>query len=356
MKRRSILVAATAAIILGLFMMWWFMPRRGTRSTSDLSETADKANAVAIGTPPSITSTFEGERKQKQEQRARTIFQAIEGTNVPINFWAKVVDQNGQPIEAVKIKYNYSIEHGNMMGVAWGQQKIHKGETVTDTVGSFSITGLKGHQLGIESLSKDGYQYNPRGAKVFDYYGSTAAGKFTAERSHPAVFVMVENAATEHLVSYGGDFGKTIRLPANGTPLRLNIWKGKPDPNGELQLTFKREPELMAQVGAPTTWSARAEVIGGGIVEAPPDELINRAPEEGYIPAVDYPKVEQKQGVGARSFYIKTADGKYGRLSLELYPGDEGPSARCLIKTYMNPSGSRNLEFDPAKQIKPTGR
>jgi hypothetical protein len=353
MKPRSILVAATAAIMLGLFLMWWFMPRRVERSISDLSGTAEKANAVAIQTPPSITSTFEEERKQKQQQRARTIFQAIEGTNVPISFWAKVLDQNGQSIQGVKIKYNYSTEHGNMTGVAWGQQKIHKGEAVTDAVGSFSITGLKGHHLTIESLSKEGYQYNPREANVYDYYGSTAAGKFIPERGNPVVFVMVEGAATEQLVSYGGDFGKTIRVPADGTPLRWNLWRGRPDANGELQLTFKREPTVMTRVGQPTTWSAKIEVMKGGIVEARPDELIHRAPEDGYTATVDYPKAEQKQGVGARSFYVKTADEKYGMITLELYPGDEGPNARCLIKAYMNPSGSRNLEFDPKKAIKP---
>jgi hypothetical protein len=352
-KRRSILLVATAAITLGLLLTWRFMPRRGARSISDLAGTADKSNAVALGTLRLITSTFEEERTHKQEERAKTIFEAIERANVPINFWGKVVDQEERPIAGAEISYSYSTEHGNMLGVAWSASKVHKGSMTSDGTGLFSIAGIRGSGLTIESLQKEGYQYNPREAKVYDYFGSTAAGKFAPERNNPVVFVMVDKAATEQLVSYGGDFGKTVRLPANGTPLRLNIWNGQPDPNGELELTFKREPERMTQVGAPTTWSAKVEVINGGIAEARPDELIHRAPDEGYTGAVDYPKVEQKQGVGARSFYVKTADRKYGRITLELYPGDEGPSARCLIKAYMNPSGSRNLEFDPKKAIKP---
>jgi hypothetical protein len=243
-----------------------------------------------------------------------------------------------------------------MLGVAWSASKVHKASTTSDGVGRFSIAGIRGSGLTIESLKKDGYQYNPRGAKMYDYYGSTAAGKFIPERSNPVVFVMVEKAATEQLVSYGGDFGKTMRVPADGTPLRWNLWRGQRDPSGELQVTFKREPPLLTRVGSPTTWSAKIEVIKGGIVESQPDEALYRAPEHGYTPVVQYPKIQQKQGVPQRSFYIKTGDEKYGRIELRLYADDEGPSARCLIKAYMNPSGSRNLEFDPAKQIKPRGR
>jgi hypothetical protein len=142
-------------------------------------------------------------------------------------------------------------------------------------------------------------------------------------------------------------------VPGDGTAIRWNLWKGQSDPNGELQFTFTREPADLARVGPPVTWSAKIEISGGGIIEAQPDEVIYRAPEEGYASAVDYPKTEQKRGVSARSFYVKTADGKYGRLQLELYPGDEGPTARVLIKAYMNPSGSKALQYDPSKRIEP---
>ncbi|MEQ1851398.1 MAG: hypothetical protein ABMA01_07375, partial [Chthoniobacteraceae bacterium] len=80
--------------------------------------------------------------------------------------------------------------------------------------------------------------------------------------------------------------------------------------------------------------------------------LLHQAPGAGYAPTVDYPKAEQKRGVSARSFYVKTADGKYGYLQLELYPGDDGPAARCLIKASMNPSGLRNLESLNSEQVR----
>jgi hypothetical protein len=269
---------------------------------------------------------------------------AIENANVPITFFGKIVDQRGDPVPAVSIKFSYSVEHGNPIGVPWSDTTVTKGEITSGTNGMFSIGEIRGSSLHIESLDKEGFQHNPRGAMVFNYFGHTASGKFVPNRDKPVLFVMVNKTTAEPLVSYGGNFGTTMHLPGNATPVRWSIWKGQQDPNGELEITFKREPAVLARVGQPVTWSAKVAIIGGGIVEASPDELFYRAPAEGYLSELNYPKAEQKRGVPARSFYVRTADGKYGRIELDLYADDEGSTARCLIKAVMNPSGSRVLE------------
>lgn len=350
MNRRAVLITGVATVVVVLLVAWWLTPREQPPSITQPTSPKDAAKSVVTLTPAAATPTRDEARRLQKEERAKTIFQAIEGTNVPISFWGKAVDQDERPIDGVKVSYSYSTEHGNMLGVAWGEQRIHKGETTTGAAGTFSIAGMKGHALTIEALTKEGYQYTARGAKSYNYHGSTAAGKFTPDATNPVLFVMVNKTTAEPLVTHGGTFGKTMRLPGNGTPVRWNVWQGQADANGELQVTLKREPAVLARVGQPVTWSAKVEVIGGGIIEAQPGEPIYRAPEEGYAPAVDYPKAEQKQGVPARSFYIRTADGKYGRVELDLYADDDGPTARCLIKAYMNPSGSRNLEPGDAAQ------
>jgi hypothetical protein len=156
---------------------------------------------------------------------------------------------------------------------------------------------------------------------------------------------MLSKAAAEPLVSYGGSFGKTIRLPGDGSLARWSLWKAQFDPKGELQITFKREPAVLTRPGQVVTCSARIAIVGGGIVNASPDAELYRAPENGYVSEIEYPKTEQTRGVTARSFYITTADGKYGRIELDLYADDEGPTARCLVKCFMNPSGSRLLQL-----------
>jgi hypothetical protein len=344
MKRRTtLIVAVVVAIVVTSVVTWWLAPR-ARPPVARATEPEDLPTPVESATPATATPIRDEGKRLQQQERAKSIVQAIERTNVPINFWGKVVDQNQQSIDSVSVQYSYSTEHGNIAGAAWSEQKIHKTEVTTNVAGMFVVSGVKGHTLTVESLMKEGYTYTSRSAKVYNYYGDTASGKFTPEPANPVVFVMVSKSIAERLVSYGGSFGRTIRLPGNGAPVRWSLWKGQPDTSGELEITFKREPAVLARVGGPATWSAKVAIIGGGIVEAPPDEPFYRAPAEGYVSELGYPKVEQKRGVPARSFYIKTAGGKYGRIELDLYADDEGPTARCLIKASMNPSGSQNLE------------
>lgn len=355
MKYRKTIIGGAMVLILIALVFIFVKPQR---KHSDHLQQPQKAEVYpkAINSPTPLTIGTQNaieKRKQKQLERARAIAGAIEGTNVPIEFFGKVVDQDGQPLQDVTVLYSYSVEKGNKLGVPWGQQLIEKNRTSTGKSGLFSIVGVKGHTLAIDSLNKDGYKQIRRESWNFDYYESSAAGKFEPLSNKPVVFTMLAEITAEHLVVYGGDFGLPMDVPGNGSPVRWNLWKGRLDPNGELQITLKREPAFVDQNRKITKWDAQIGVAGGGIIEASSDESIFRAPEAGYSPLVEYPKMEQKRGIPRRSFYVKTSDGKYGRIELELYYDDNGPNARCFIKAYLNPSGSRNLEYDPAKQINP---
>jgi hypothetical protein len=278
------------------------------------------------------------------EERKRLSKAVIEGANIPIGFWGKVIDQNNKPVAHVLVKFSYSVERANEAGVPWSNTQVIKGSAVSRIDGTFSISDIKGSSLHIESLEKQGFQHNARGAMIFNYFGHTAGGKFIPDRNNPVRFVMLDKATPERLISHGEIFGKAMRLPGDGTPVRWNLWDGRSDPNGELEIAFKRQPAEVTRLGQNVQWSARIHMIDGGIVEAAPDELFHQAPTDGYVKELDYPRTEQKPGLSERHFYIKTAGGKYGRVELHLYPDDEGPTARCLIKSVVNPAGSRNLE------------
>lgn len=269
------------------------------------------------------------------------IFEAVEATNVPINFWGKVVDQDAVPVSEVRIDYDYSIEHGNLSGVAWSDQETRSGQTVTDRNGLFAVRGLKGHDLGILAIKHPDYQYRSMGVISFDFYGSTASGKFVPDQRKPVVFTVVQKKRLEPLIHVKGN----LRVRANGPPERWNLSQGESDPNGELMVTFRREPMVLQRPGQAATWSAELQIVGGGIIEAPWDEDIREAPEAGYVDSLLYPDREQRQGVPYRSFYVKTADGRFGRLQIELDARSEGAGAPCYITSDLNPSpGSRILE------------
>lgn len=338
MKRRSFVLIALGCVI---FASYWYLVTRSPNRNGDSVNRPDSPSQNVFVMATAVPSAAEPTRLRSDRADPLKIFEAIEATNVPINIWGKVVDQDGRSLNGVSVKYDYTIEHGNLSGVAWSDPEVRTGETASDMDGLFSIQGLKGHNLTILKLEKLGYQFRSRGDMTFDFYGSTDSGKFVAEQHKPVVFTMVHRERIEPLVHMEG----SLRVRGEGVPERWNLWEGEPDPNGELSVTFRREPAVLAYPGQAATWSADVEIIGGGIVSAPWNEDVRRAPESGYLPSISYPQAEQKRGVPYQSFYVKTVDGKFGRLQVNLDAYMQGATARCSITGDMNPSpGSRNLE------------
>jgi len=314
-----------------------------TRSTSRTGEGAGQTDPIESKTAfATVASSPVNEAAiVTPSSREEKIFQAIEATNVPIKFWGKIIDQDGNSVSDADVKYEYSIEHGNLSGVAWSDQERRAGEISSDSDGLFVIQGLRGHALTILALRKAGYQFRSKGAMSFDFYGSTASGRFIPDRQRPIIFTMIHKERVEPLVHMEG----SVRVRADGTSERWNLWAGEPDPNGDLAITFRRDPVVLERPGEAATWFADIEIVAGGIVEALWDEDVRRAPESGYLSSVAYPQTEQKQGIPYRSFYVKTAEGKFGRIQVQLYARDEGATARCFLSADMNPRpGSRNLE------------
>lgn len=287
------------------------------------------------------TPSVQDESEVSDRTDPQDVRRLIEANNVPINFWGEIVDQDGRPLPGVRITYKYSIHHGNDLGVAWIEYEAQKGETVSDSEGSFAITDLKGHDLTIESLTKPGYLYRKRWQLAYVFGGNMPSRKFMPRRDKPVRIIMIQVSATEPLIHNEGG----LNVSGDGTDWRWNLWSGEPDDKGELAVVLRRKPAVVERLGQVVDWSADLHVIGGGIVEALWEEEIHRAPESGYSATVPYPKNPPREGVGHSSFYLRTADGKYGRIQVELYPGDDGPTVRCFITSDMNPRpDSRNLE------------
>jgi hypothetical protein len=49
-----------------------------------------------------------------------------------------------------------------------------------------------------------------------------------------------------------------------------------------------------------------------------------------------------------REYFVKLADNRYARLKLTAFAGARN---FFVLESYLNPSGSRNLEYDAGKQV-----
>jgi hypothetical protein len=119
--------------------------------------------------------------------------------------------------------------------------------------------------------------------------------------------------------------------------------------------------QLLSQGGSlplnefyPFDWKLTISVPQGGLVERE-DALDFEAPISEYQPgreiqmsaAIGQPKWKSHFG---GEFFVRLPSGRYGRFRLNL----SAEKGRCEIESYLNPQpGSRNLEYDPSKEIKP---
>jgi hypothetical protein len=315
--------------------------RRNNNASRAVKDVTKKRTLEVPSLPVDPVQTGQDDNEISDRGDVAKVREMIEMRNVAINFWGKVIDQDGSPLPGVRIDYTYSIYHGNDQGVAWVDFEAKKGETVSDGDGLFAITDLKGHDLTIESLTKLGYVHRERWQLAYNFYGEMPELKFEPRQDKPVRVTMIRTTATESLVHVKGG----VNVSGNGAVERWNLWTGESDANGELAITLKRDPAIIERPDQLVAWSADLQVIGGGIIEAPWDEEVRRAPESGYLATAFYPKTEQKPGSPYRSFYLRTADDRYGRIQVTLYASDDGPTARCFITGDMNPRpGSRNLE------------
>jgi len=340
MKKLGI-IGVVLFLLLLIAVIWW-----PSHSESVTRGNTPGKPAKMPGSSASTTSKTNAPLpKPSREER---LANALENLNVAIKFWGKVVDQDDNPLSGVIIKgyvmhdtvaspYGYSLGHF---------------EIATSKDGHFEITDVSGSGLTIESIVKEGYELSKNVKTHFGYRGY--AEKFTPDQNNPVVFKMWERHGAEPLVKCYINIG----IPCDGTPVLIDFLKNKKvDSGGNLRITFKREP-LHIQRGKDKgyDWTLLLEAIDGEILDST-EEFMYMAPEAGYKSSLQIEMLKTDPNwisILNKPFYLKLQDGKqFARVNLELYTNFEPPPTSLQIESWLNPSGSRNLEYDSKKSITP---
>jgi hypothetical protein len=257
--------------------------------------------------------------------------------NVPITFYGKVVDQNNQPVPEVKVRLQVRV--GYFTSPTTGKERWDPVSLETDADGKFVLSNVKGGFVQFNAIEKEGYKLLPRQAKEGYMYFPP---QIHPDPTNPVVFKMWKKRGAEPLVSSSWH-GK---MASDGATNRFDLLRGARSDDGSLEIICKRTP-----LSSPPPGNAHFDysfeiAVNGGAIQTTADEFTYLAPESGY--STSY-KVAQKAddpkwwGRVTQEFYIKTADGHYGRLSVDWYASQNAPNHLdwdCSI----NPSGSRNLE------------
>ena len=365
--KRSLAVIVVLGLVLAGLLFWWRsgMPshtpaqtRSSQSAPKSVPQPGQAAPAETNNTVASATTEPPPPPTQKPSPELRRTFETL--NHNAIVFYGRAIDQFGEPVVGAEVRGTVLVNTGTHGGE-------RKTRTATDAQGNFQFTGLKGQDLGI-GISKEGYEYSRKNSSFSYSYFEADHNRHEPDSTNPVVFVLWKKQGAEPLVHYG----KVWRFPINGGPLRIDLVTGKvAERDADLVVTLSRTPLVMPYGTTGFAWQATVDVNDGGLIRAGEQDYYNTAPETGYAPRFQH--LQQAQSVHeaqegrikwtwqenvADSFFVSIRNGKiFARVYLHICPNsdhNEGDNeALVSAGVWLNPNGSRNLEFDPKKAITP---
>jgi len=253
------------------------------------------------------------------------------------DFYGKVIDQYGQPVVGANVTGYLRSDEG--FGI--NDEKVEEFKTQTDAEGQFQFTGLHGARFG-QKVSKDGYEMGSEG-----YIKQTGSKTSPNDR---ATFTMWKFRGAEPMVH------PSIHayIPCDGSITKFDLFTGKKNSNGEMAVSLTRNPVNIDRRRS-FNWSVTLEIPNGGFQEIT-NLYPNEAPVEGYQSTMTLDFSTNMVGWQPdfnHAYYFKSKDGQvYGRMAINIMANFQPPPTLFAVEIYANPAGSRNLEFDPKKQIR----
>ena len=350
MKKLRWALIVALLVVTGLLFWRWRSPRSAEsfpEATPPASVSAQKtqtappspAPATPVAPPPVATTTPPVSKREQMTNLLSSV------NHKAIEFYGKVVDQQGTPLSNVGVYASVIYNTGLKAGV-------DKKQTETDAAGLFSISGMKGRTLGI-GLDKTGYEYGGEHGPFQFTEMVMEAERYHPEPKKPIVFVMYKLQGAEPMI-YGD--GRGFDLPPDGTPVRIDLATGKKVAAGGDVIVILKQP--MAQPGQwlkHYPWTA--QITAAGLFEST-EKLMYLAPENDYVSTLTYGQKGderiQENRVQTR-FFVRTVDGRYARVQMSITSvSNPDRGSHVGLTWWLNSKpGSRNLEFDPAKAIKP---
>lgn len=284
------------------------------------------------------------------------ILAATDSMNVNIDFYGRIIDQNGSTIPDITV----NVGIGYIEGIL--RENIYQ-DIVTDGNGYFECHG-RGIQLSIPPLEKEGYEYiNEWNPERFFLYIKKYKNKepFVPDKNNPVVFRLRKKGKPEYLLS---DYQVRRCIFTRNEPKDCDLYLfrgyylneyGKPGllPDGSQCLEdcegARRGNEDVMIQGAPLSADEYEFIISPLIKDSGcllSKELLYEAPSDGYQEKIVFSNQSDFVHNDSKFYiYFKINDGLMYSY-MEIKPVLDIEEIRLNYESFTNPSGSRSFEKD----------
>ena len=343
--RPKVVIPILIVLLVAIAILLWFRPNSPKANSDSATVPLIQSNASASGlkndhssvavssAPPSTTNQ---NHVVVDRNNPESIRQYLLSQNVPVGFFGKIIDQDGNPISGAQVKGEVLHVKVSFPAPGGAQDEIIPIDKKTDSNGRFEIQGMTGRSFDLETIQKDGYDLEPPRQRSYRATGGSL--------ENPIIFKMWSNQIHEKLISGG----KSFDIVPDGRAYFINLTDDTISESGRGDLKVWIQYTNQVVRGQLYDWSAGIEVVNGGLLEELLGSAMYEAATEGYVPSFQLQgkiKGGQRGDIGERQFYLKLKDGQeYGQMSIGLYApfNDQTPGLIRLSYT-INPSGSRIL-------------
>jgi len=250
-----------------------------------------------------------------------------------ITFHGRVIDADEKGIPGATIEYE--IQQGSIPSFVFpfAFNPRSRGSVESDDDGNFRIKG-RGYTLTVRELREQGFRSAQRNSVTFGYHGNPEP--YRSSPDNPALFLMKRD----------GDIGarqvldKTLSFRWNQGAVEIPV----PEV-GTLVILPERNHDAVNKI-RDFDWQVSVSLRNGTLAPMSEGEP-PIAPLGGYLPEIHTGGKSGDSswwGTLRTNYFFRTAEGKYGRIHLNIYADRPDLGANGFISAVYNESGSRDVD------------
>lgn len=319
---------ALLVLLIGLALVW------NTSRRADQNETQHSAG-IAVNsesTTDDIKNQVDKIDNNQIQTRAEKIRDFLKDADAQINFYGRVIDQEGIGVQGATI--HYQLERaGKLMAAGDIVNNNEKATCVSTEDGFFSIQGAKGLTLTILAIEKEGYRDGKQNLRSFGYRGTPDL--HNADLKTPVNFLLISNNIPKTKKLYD----KRLTFSWNQGAVEIPI-------SSVGKITILPERDWKPDQLEGFDWQVEISMDGAELVEIEIGQA-KIAPIDGYQKSFKYgsKKEDLKWGGAVRRHYaFRTNRDLYGFIDLMLRVNREDGSQSTSLEVRINETGSRSLD------------